>query len=383
MNNTNKSFRNRILGKKVYPTKSTCYIVSRKQGDNMKEFQMGIYTLGDYTADAKTGNKITEQERINQIIEAAKLADSLDFDVFAVGESHQEHFISQAHAVILGAIAAVTKNVTLSSAATIISTSDPVRVYENFSTLDLISDGRAEIVAGRASRVGLFKLLGYDVHNYEALFDEKFDLLLKLNESQPITWHGQFRNPLEEAVLYPKPKNGKLPIWRAVGGAPYSAVEAGIAGVPMMLANLAGPAQLFNHAVQAYKKNYLLNGHDKDEMKIGITNLLHVAETDEEAFKNFFQYLDQGFKHANGHGMNREAYVDALDIRNVILVGSPETIVQKILYQYDTYEHDRTLLQLDIGGMPWEDVERMINLVAKEIMPRVKEEIAKRREGQA
>lgn len=346
----------------------------------MKNFEIGIYTLGDYTNDPKSGNKITEQERINQIIKAGQLADSLGFDVFAVGESHQENFVSQAHAVILGALASTTKNVTLSSAATIISTSDPVRVYENFSTIDLISNGRAEIVAGRASRVGLFNLLGYEVSDYEALFDEKFNLLLELNINQPVTWQGQFRKPLNHAVLYPKPLNGTLPIWRAVGGAPYSAVEAGIAGVPMMLANLAGPAQLFNHAVKAYKEHYLLNGHDKDDMKIGITNLLHVAETDEKAFKNFFQYLDHGFKAANGHGFNREAYVDALDERNVLLVGSPDTIVRKIMHQYDTYKHDRTLLQIDLAGMPWEDVESMIHIVANEIMPRVKEEIAKRRE---
>lgn len=345
----------------------------------MKDFQIGIYTLGDYASDPKSGNKISEQQRINEIIEAAKLADELGLDVFAVGESHQEHFISQAHAVILSAIAAQTKNIIVSSSATIISTSDPVRVYENFSTIDLISDGRAEIVAGRASRVGLFKLLGYDVNDYNELFDEKFDLLLKLNTEQPLTWAGMFRPPLKDAVLYPKPKNGKLPIWRAVGGAPYSAVEAGKQGVPMMLANLAGPATLFNHAVEAYRKNYRAYGHDEDKMEIGITNLIHIQDTDEAAFKNFYQYLNQGFMLSNGHPMNKEAYVDALDVRNVLLVGTVDRIVEKILYQYDLYGHNRTMLQLDLGGMPFEDVKRNIELIATEIAPRVKEEIRKRR----
>ncbi len=345
----------------------------------MSDFQIGIYTLGDYASDPKTGNKVTEQERIQEIIEAAKLADDLGLDVFAVGESHQQHFISQAHAVILSAIAAVTKNITISSSATIISTSDPVRVYENFSTIDLIADGRAEIVAGRASRVGLFSLLGYDVHDYNELFDEKFDLLLKLNEDQPLSWAGLFRPPLKEAVLYPKPKNGKLPIWRAVGGAPYSAVEAGRQGVPMMLANLAGPAVLFNHAVEAYKKNYRAYGHDESKMKFGITNLFHTQDTDEAAFKNFYQYLNQGFMHSNGHPMNKESYVDALDVRNVLLVGSPQTIIDKILYQYDLYGHDRSMLQLDLGGMPFEEVKRNIEVIAKEIAPKVKEEIRKRK----
>lgn len=348
----------------------------------MRDFEMGVYTLGDYTSDPKTGHKISEQERIHQIIEAGKLADELGFDVFAVGESHQEHFVSQAHAVILGAIAASTRNIKISSSATIISTSDPVRVYENFSTIDLISNGRAEIVAGRASRVGLFKLLGYNVHDYEALFDEKFDLLLQLNENETIDWSGRFRAPLDHAILHPKPLYGSLPIWRAVSGAPYSAVEAGRQGVPMMLANLAGPAQLFNHAVEAYKKNYLLNGHDKDKMLIGVTNLIHTAKTDEEAFKNFYQYLDHGFRHSNGHGMNKEAYVDALDIRNVILVGSPDTIVDKILYQYDLYGHDRTMLQIDLAGLAWDEVKYQMEVIAKEIMPRVKAAIKERKADQ-
>ncbi len=348
----------------------------------MKDFQIGIYTLGDYAEDPKTHKKISEQQRIHEIIEAAKLADTLGLDVFAVGESHQEHFISQAHAVILGAIAASTQNITISSSATIISTSDPVRVYENFSTIDLISNGRAEIVAGRASRVGLFELLGYDIQDYNELFYEKFDLLLKLNQEQPLTWAGMFRPPLKEAVLYPKPKHGKLPIWRAVGGAPYSAIEAGKEGVPMMLANLAGPATLFNHAVEAYKKNYRAYGHDEDKMEFGITNLFHTQDSDEAAFKNFYQYLNQGFIKSNGHPMNKEAYVDALDVRNVLLVGSPDTIVEKILYQYDLYGHNRTMLQLDIGGMPFDEVKRNIEVIANEIAPRVKEEIRKRRKAQ-
>lgn len=144
--------------------------------------EIGILTLGDYASDPRTGSVITEQQRILEIIEAAKLADELGLDVFGVGESHQEHFVSQAHTVILGAIAASTKQIKLTSSATIISTSDPVRVYEDFSTIDLISNGRAEIIAGRASRIGLFELLGYDINDYEEFFDEKFDLLLKLNK---------------------------------------------------------------------------------------------------------------------------------------------------------------------------------------------------------
>ncbi len=147
----------------------------------------------------------------------------------------------------------------------------------------------------------------------------------------------------------------------------------------MMLANLAGPACLFNHAVEAYKNNYIAYNDDRENMKVGITNLLHIQDNAEDAFRNFFQYLNQGFMHSNGHPMNKEAYVDALDIKNVILVGDVDIVVNKILYQYDLYKHDRTMLQIDLGGMPFEEVKRMINIIAKEIAPRVKAEIKKRK----
>ncbi|CAM3624697.1 LLM class flavin-dependent oxidoreductase [Erysipelothrix urinaevulpis] len=342
----------------------------------MKKFEIGIYSLGDYLHDPATGKRISEQERIEQIINAAKLADELGLDIFALGESHQEHFISQAHAVILGAIARETNNITLSSSATIVSTSDPVRIYENFTTIDLMSNGRAEIVGGRASRLGLFELLGYNVRDYETLFEEKFELLLKLNKEDKITWRGRFRAPLEDAVLYPKPLRGSLPIWRAVGGPPQSAVLAGQQGVPMMLATLAGPASLFNHSVEAYRKNYQAFGHNLDEMRVGVTNLFHTAETDEKAFKNFYQYVNNTFINSNGHPFNREAYVDALDIRNVILVGSPQTIIDKILYQYEIYNNDRVMLQLDLGGMPWDQVDYNIRMIAEVIAPAVRQGIA-------
>lgn len=345
----------------------------------MANFEIGIYSLGDYVDDPHTKTKISEQERIQEIIQAAVLADEYGLDVFALGESHQEHFISQAHAVILGGIATKTKNITISSSATIVSTSDPVRIYENFSTIDLMSNGRAEIVGGRASRIGLFELLGYNVRDYEALFEEKFELLLELNKAQPITWRGHFRAPLENATLYPKPLHGSLPIWRAVGGPPYSAVLAGKQGVPMILATLAGPATLFNHSVTAYREHFKLEHKDLSAMRVGITNLFHTAPTDQEAFKNFYKYIDHTFRSANGRGFNREAYVDALDIRNVVLVGSPETIIEKILYQYDVYKHDRIMLQLDLGGMPWEQVEYNIKMIGTVIAPRVREAIAERK----
>ena len=223
--------------------------------DPSKGLEFGIYTLGDHIADPHTGERITAQQRIHEIIELAKLAEQAGIDFFSVGESHQEYFTTQAHSVVLAAIAQATVKIKISSSSTIISTSDPVRVYEDFATIDLISNGRTEIIAGRASRVGLFDLLGYSLRDYEELFEEKFDLLLKINEEEVVNWNGEFRAPLKDAQILPRPLNGSLPIWRAVGGPPASAIKAGRAGVPMYLAMLGGPASTFKYSIDAYRES--------------------------------------------------------------------------------------------------------------------------------
>lgn len=191
-----------------------------------KGLEFGIYTLGDHLVNPHKGERISAGQRIKEIIEFARLADQAGIDFFSVGESHQEYFATQAHSVVLSAIAQATKNIKIASSSTIISTSDPVRVYEDFATIDLISEGRTEIIAGRASRVGLYELLGYDLRDYEELFEEKFDLLRKINEEEVVNWSGQFRAPLKDARVLPRPLNGSLPIWRAVGGTPASAIKA-------------------------------------------------------------------------------------------------------------------------------------------------------------
>ena len=214
--------------------------------DQSKGLEFGLYTLGDHLQNPRTGARISAGQRIHEIIELAKLADQAGIDFFSVGESHQEYFTTQAQSVVLSAIAQATSKIKIASSSTIISTSDPVRVYEDFATIDLISKGRAEIIAGRASRVGLFDLLGYNIRDYEELFEEKFELLLKINEEESINWSGQFRAPLNDALVLPRPQNGSLPIWRAVGGHSASAIKAGYAGVPMFLATLGGPATIFS-----------------------------------------------------------------------------------------------------------------------------------------
>ncbi|MGO4962068.1 LLM class flavin-dependent oxidoreductase [Jeotgalibaca porci] len=338
--------------------------------DNGLEF--GIYTLGDHLANPNTGERISAQQRIQEIIEFAKLADQAGIDFFSVGESHQEYFATQAHTVVLSAIAQATKNIKIGSSSTIISTSDPVRVYEDFATLDLISNGRAEIIAGRASRIGLFELLGYDLRDYEELFEEKFELLLKLNEEEVVNWEGQFRAPLRNAQILPRPKNGSLPIWRAVGGAPASAIKAGYAGVPMFLAMLGGPASHFKNSVDAYREAARRSGFDPSELPVATAGFFFAADTTQQAQRDYYSNINEGMKLTNGSGFPKQQFAQGADPRDIMNVGSPQQIIEKILYQHEMFGHQRYIAQMDFGGVPFDKLMRNIELIGNEILPAIK-----------
>ena len=347
------------------------------QFDASKGLEFGLYTLGDHLSDPHTGNLISPQQRLQNIKKMAVLAEQAGLDTFIVGESHQDHFVTQAHAIVLAAIAEATKTITLSSGATIISTSDPVRVFENFSTIDLLSNGRIELVAGRASRVGLFELLGYDLADYEELFEEKFDLLLKLNQQETITWEGKFRKPLRNAHILPRPLNKQLPIWRAVGGGPGSAVRAGRAGVPMYMAHLAGAAQSFKYTIDAYRQSANDAGFDGDHLPIATAGLFYVADTSQEALREYYQHVNAGLVLTNGQGFPKQAFAQAPDKRSILNVGSPQQVIEKILYQHELFGHQRYIAQLDFGGVPFDKIMKNIELIGNEILPAVKKYTAK------
>ena len=349
------------------------YRINQNQG-----MEFGIYTLGDHLPNPITGERISAQQRLKEIIEFAKLADQAGIDFFSVGESHQEYFATQAHAVVLSAIAQATDNIKISSSSSIISTSDPVRVYEDFSTLDLISNGRAEIIAGRASRVGLFDLLGYDIRDYEALYEEKFELLLKLNETEgPVNWAGEFRKPLKHAELLPQPKEGKLPIWRAVGGTPASAMKAGHRGVPMMMAMLGGPVSVFKRQIEAYREAAHENGHDPNQLPVAAAGFFHAADSLKDAQKEMYPHINEGMKLTNGRGFPKEAFAQAEDVRSVINIGNPEAIVEKILYQHEQFGHQRYIGQMDFGGVPFNQLMRNIDLIGEKILPEIRKYTSK------
>lgn len=340
-----------------------------------KVMEFGVYTLGDHLANPRTNSRISAQERLNQIIEMAKLAEDVGLDFFSVGESHQEFFTTQAHTVVLGAIAQATNKIKFGSSSTIISTLDPVRVYEDFATLDLISDGRAEIISGRASRLGVFELLGYDIQDYESLFEEKFELLMKLNQEEIVNWEGEFRAPLKKAQILPRPKNGSLPIWRAVGGGPNSAIRAGINGAPMFLATLGGPAESFKYSIATYREALSHVGHNPKDYPVATAGFFYAAETTQQAFQEVYPHVNEGMKRTNGQGFPKQHFAQGMDPKNVMNIGSPDQIVEKILYQHELFGHQRYIAQLDFGGVPHDRIMRNIEMLGTKIMPKVREHL--------
>ncbi|QWH17279.1 LLM class flavin-dependent oxidoreductase [Bacillus mycoides] len=345
--------------------------------DTSKGIEFGLYSIGDHILNPHNGSKISAEKRIHELIETAKLADEAGIDVFAVGESHQAHFTTQAHTVILGAIAQATKNIKIASSATVLSTSDPVRVYEDFATIDLISNGRAEIVAGRGSRIGGYSLLGYDVNYYEELFEEKMDLLLKINKEESVTWKGQFRTPLEHAAIIPRAKNNNMPIWRAVGGPPASAIKAGHAGVPMMLTTLGGPALNFKVSVDAYREAAEQSGFDPTTLPIATTSLFYTAENSQDALSEYYPHINAGMLALRGGGYPKQQFTNAVDHRDALMIGSPQQIIEKMLYQYELFGQQRFMAQIYFGGVPFDKIEKNIELIATEIMPAVRKHTTK------
>ena len=342
-----------------------------------KNMEFGLYTLGDHIENPVTGHHISEQQRLKELVDLAKLAEDAGLDVFGVGESHQEFFVATSTPVILGAIASVTKKIKLLSTSTVLSTSDPVRVYEDFSTVDLLSEGRAEIVAGRGSRYGAYKLFGYDLEDYDELFDEKFDLLMRLNKEQQVTWNGQFRPPLQNASLFPQPMKGHIPIWRAVGQHFSSAIKAGRMGIPMHLAALYGASSVFARRVDAYRRAATEYGHDVEKLPVAAATLVYIDKDSQTAMKDFFPYINNTFIKTRGTAFPKEHYAEGTSIKNAIMVGSPQQIIEKILYQHELFGHNRFIAQIDSSGIPFRKVQEILEMLATEVVPAVRKAIMK------
>ncbi|MFC0228670.1 LLM class flavin-dependent oxidoreductase [Serratia aquatilis] len=339
-------------------------------------FKIGISSIGAHLRDPLTNKKITEQERIKQLVDMAIQAEAAGLDIYALGESHQEGFVSAAHTVILGAIAQATQRITLMSSVTVISTLDPVRVFEDFTTLDLLSNGRTEIVVGRGSRVGGFSLLGYSAHDYEELFDEKIDLLTTINHAsgaqQAVNWQGKFRPPLINARIYPQPQNGKLQIWHAVGGHSSSAIAAAKRGLPMMLTTLAGESLNFKPVIDVFRQTAEVAGHQAPDLPITTTSWFHTAQTDEQAVEEFYPYFNGMMNELRSDSVPKEFLRRSLAVDNAMMIGSPATIIEKLKYQYRLYKQQQFLAHVDTGALPEPLVRNNIDVLANIIAPEIR-----------
>ncbi len=346
--------------------------------------ELGIYSFVETTPDPVTGVRVSPEERVRHLLEEIELADQVGLDVFGIGEHHRPEYVASAPAVILAAAAARTKRIRLTSAVTVLSSDDPVRVFQQFATLDLISGGRAEIMVGRGSFIESFPLFGYDLSDYDALFEEKLNLLLRLREAEHITWEGRFRPALTGQGVYPRPVQEKIPIWVAVGGTPHSAVRAGALGLPMALAIIGGLPERFRPLVELHRKAAVMNGHEPPALSINSHGFIADRSQDaaDLAFPAFKAVMDQLGRERGWPPMTRAQFEASRSLRGADFVGSPQEVAEKILYQHELFGHQRFLLQLTVGSLPHDKVLRAIELFGTKVAPVVRKEVA-RKKGKA
>jgi probable LLM family oxidoreductase len=345
-------------------------------------FELGLYTFGDLMPEAHAGKAVRAQQRMAEILAAAKLADASGLDVFAVGEHHRLDMAVSATPVVLAAIAAVTERIRLASAVTILSTADPVLVFEDFATVDLISGGRTEIIAGRGIFTESFPLFGYDLADYDDLFAEKLELLMQLNAAERVTWQGRFRPALRDAPIPPRPAQSRLPIWVGTGGTQSSIVRAGALGLPLALANISIPPAKLAPVADLYRRTAMQSGYAASTLKVSIATHMHIKENSQDALNTFYpHYAGYFFTHTpsqyRAQEVTRADYEERAAPHGAIFVGSPQQIVDKILYERELFGHQRFLAQIDIGGLPFVEVARVIELFAAKVAPVVRGAVAK------
>jgi probable LLM family oxidoreductase len=347
--------------------------------------ELGVYTFAELRADPATGETIDPEQRVRNLLEEIELAEQVGLDVFGVGEHHRPDFVVSAPAVVLGAAAVRTERIRLTSAVTVLSSDDPVRVFQEFATLDLLSGGRAEIMAGRGSFIESFPLFGYDLADYDELFAEKLELLLRLRESVRVTWSGSHRAPLDDVGVYPRPIQDPLPIWVAVGGNPESAVRAGVLGLPMALAIIGGQPERFAPFAQLHHEAAEKAGHGR--LPLSINSHAYVADTSQQAAEEFFpsyaEMMNAIGRERGWSGIRRPDFDALRTRRGALVVGSPQEVIEKILFQHEIFGHDRFLGQISVGTMPHAKVMRAIELLGTEVAPVVRAEVASRTAGAA
>jgi probable LLM family oxidoreductase len=331
--------------------------------------ELGLYTF------VERSPHILAEERMRNLMEEVELADQVGLDVFGVGEHHRPDYMVSAPAVVLAAASQRTKRIRLTSAVSVLSSDDPVRVFQEFATVDLLSGGRAEIMAGRGSFIESYPLFGYDLSQYDALFSEKLELLLRLRESEHVTWPGRLRAPLTGQGVYPRPVQERLPVWIAVGGTPQSAVRAGTLGLPMALAIIGGMPERFVPFVSLYREAGRRAGHDSSALGLGINAHGYIADTSQRAADEFFGPLSEVMNRIGAERgwppQTRADFERSRQPRHHLFAGSPQEVVDKILFQHELFRHDRCLLQ-HTGVIPHARMLRSIELYGTRVAPEVR-----------
>jgi len=339
--------------------------------------ELGIYSFVENTPDPESGKTLPPSLRLKNLLEEIELADQAGLDMFAIGEHHREEYISSAPAVILAAAAARTRRIRLSSAVTVLGSEDPVRVFQQFATLDQVSEGRAEIMVGRGSFIESFPLFGFDLDNYDELFAEKLDLLLNLRENEKITWSGKHRPPITNLGIYPQPVQSPIPVWVAVGGTPQSAYRTGALGLPMALAIIGGQPAQFTPMADLHRRGASEAGLPQPDLSINSHGF--IADSSQEAsdiaWPAFKITMDKIGKERGWQPMSRNQFEASISLHGANVVGSPQQVIDKILYQHKIFDHKRFLLQMSVGTVPHKILLRSIELFATVVAPAVRREL--------
>ncbi|MCW3162719.1 LLM class flavin-dependent oxidoreductase [Chryseobacterium oryctis] len=339
--------------------------------------ELGIGLFGDLSFDQKTGKYRNAGAKIHEILDQVKLMDEVGIDVFAMGEHHRPDYAVSSPEIVLAATAGITKNIKLASGVTVLSSSEPVKVYEDFSTLDLISDGRAEIFVGRGSFIESFPLYGYSLNDYEQLFDEKLELLLKINSEENVSWSGKLRAPMNNQTAYPRAKNnGKIPIWRAVGGTPQSVLNAAQLGMPLVVAIIGGMPIQFKNLIEFYKQEYKKAGHDESKMQIAIHSHTFVSNDEkviEEYFDSYKSQMDRIGASRGWSPYTKMQYDGGRSKDGALFIGSPQEVADKITYMKELFGITRFIGHMDVGDPSHDIMMKSIELFGKDVKPNIKD----------
>jgi len=343
--------------------------------------ELGIGMFGDLAVDKATGKPADAGTKLKEILEEIKLADEIGLDVFGLGEHHRPDYAVSSPEIVLAAAAGITKNIKLTSTVTVLSSAEPVKVYQDFSTLDLISNGRAEIGVGRGSFIESFPLFGYNLEDYDQLFEEKLDLLLKINQQESVSWRGKLRPPMVNQTVYPRAtRNGKLPIWIAVGGTPQSVLRAAKLGLPLMVAIIGGMPAQFQPLVDFYKQQYEEQGHPVQEMQLGVHAHTFVSESAgivDDYFTYYASQMDRVGAERGWPPFSRAQYNNGRLKEGALLMGDSSAVADKILYLHELFGITRFVAHMDVGAPPHNLMMKSIELFGTKVAPQVRKALAK------